>query len=73
MPSLTKASSISAGNSDEHEHISAVKRKIDDEFERFSKFATDVLGISDKQKAQNINQRKYVKYLPRNGTMEEKR
>lgn len=54
-------------------NTSAVKRKIDDEFERFSKFATDVLGISDKQKAQKINQRKYVEYLLRNGTMEEKR
>jgi len=54
-------------------NVSAVKRKIDDEFERFSKFATDVLGITDKQKAQKINQRKYVEYLLRNGTMEEKR
>lgn len=54
-------------------NTSAVKRKIDDEFERFSKFATDVLGISDKQKAQKINQRKYVEYLLRNGKMEEKR
>lgn len=54
-------------------NTSGVKRKIDDEFERFSKFATDVLGISDKQKAQKINQRKYVEYLLRNGTMEEKR
>lgn len=54
-------------------NTSEVKRKIDDEFERFSKFATDVLGISDKQKAQKINQRKYVEYLLRNGTMEEKR
>lgn len=54
-------------------NTSAVKRKIDDEFERFSKFATDVLGISDKHKAQKINQRKYVEYLLRNGKMEEKR
>ncbi len=54
-------------------NTSAVKRKIDDEFERFSKFATDVLGISDKKKAQKINQRRYVEYLLRNGTMEEKR
>jgi len=54
-------------------NASAVKRKIDDEFERFSKFATDVLGIIDKQKAQKINRRKYVEYLLRNGTMEEKR
>lgn len=54
-------------------NASAVKRKIDDEFERFSKFATDVLGISDKQKTQKINQRTYVEYLLKNGTMEEKR
>ena len=54
-------------------NTSGVKRKIDDEFERFSKFATEVLGISDKQKAQKINQRKYVEYLLRNGAMEEKR
>lgn len=54
-------------------NASAVKRKIDDEFERFSRFASDVLGITDKQKAQKINQRKYVEYLLRNGTMEEKR
>mgnify|MGYP001558238106 CR=1 FL=1 len=52
---------------------SAVKRKIDSEFERFSNFASDVLGMSDKKKAQKINQRKYVEYLLRNGTMEEKR
>lgn len=50
-----------------------VKRKIDEEFERFSKFATDVLGISDKKKTQKINQRKYVEYLLRNGTVAEKR
>ena len=54
-------------------NASAVKRKIDDEFERFSKFATDVLGVSDKKKAQKINQRKYVEYLLRNGSSEEKR
>jgi DNA invertase Pin-like site-specific DNA recombinase len=52
---------------------SAVKRKIDDEFERFSRFASDVLGISDKQKAQKINQRKYVEYLLTHGRMTEKR
>ena len=54
-------------------NASVVKRKIDDEFERFSRFASDVLGVTDKQKAQKINQRKYVEYLLRNGTMEEKR
>ncbi len=54
-------------------NASAVKRKIDDEFERFSRFASDVLGVSDKQKAQKINQRKYVEYLLRSGTIEEKR
>lgn len=43
--------------------LSAVKRNIDDEFERFSCFASDVLGISDRQKARKINQRKYVKYF----------
>jgi hypothetical protein len=32
-----------------------------------------VLGISDKQKAQKINQRKYVEYLLRNGSISEKR
>jgi hypothetical protein len=52
---------------------SAVKRKIDDEFERFSRFSSDVLGVTDKQKAQKINQRKYVEYLFRSGTMAEKR
>ncbi|MFH0770887.1 MAG: recombinase family protein [Candidatus Peregrinibacteria bacterium] len=52
---------------------SAVKRKIDDEFERFSRFASDVLGVTDKQKAQKINQRKYVEYLLTSGTMTEKR
>ena len=50
-----------------------MKRKIDEEFERFARFATDVLGVSDKQKAQKINQRKYVEYLLRSGTMTEKR
>lgn len=54
-------------------NASAVKRKIDDEFERFSRFASDVLGVTDKQKTQKINQRKNVEYLLRNGTMEEKR
>ncbi len=54
-------------------NASAVKRKIDEEFERFSKFATNVLGVTDKQKAQKINQRKYVEYLLRSGTMTEKR
>lgn len=54
-------------------NASAVKRKIDDEFERFSRFASDVLGISDQQKAKKISQRKYVEYLLRNGTMGEKR
>ena len=54
-------------------NVSAVKRKIDDEFERFSKFATDVLGITDKKKAQKINQRKYVEYLLKNGTATDKR
>jgi hypothetical protein len=54
-------------------NTSAVKRKIDDEFERFSKFATDVLGISDKKKAEKVNQKKYVEYLLRNGTIVEKR
>jgi hypothetical protein len=34
---------------------------------------TDVLGISDKKKAQKINQRKYVEYLLKNGTPAEKR
>ena len=32
-----------------------------------------MLGVSDKQKAQKINQRKYMEYLLRNGTMEKKR
>ncbi len=54
-------------------NASAVKRKIDEEFERFSRFATDVLGVGDKQKAQKINQRKYVEYLLTHGTMTEKR
>lgn len=54
-------------------NASEVKRKIDDEFERFSKFATDVLGISDKKKVQKINQTKYVEYLLKNGTITEKR
>jgi hypothetical protein len=59
----------------DHLNVNAtgVKRKIDDEFERFSRFATDVLGISDKKKAQKINQRKYVEYLLKNGTPAEKR
>ncbi|MBI2635892.1 hypothetical protein HYW84_01035 [Candidatus Peregrinibacteria bacterium] len=54
-------------------NASAVKRKIDDEFKRFSRFALDVLGVTDQQKAQKINQRKYVEYLLTNGTMTEKR
>ncbi len=54
-------------------NTSAVKQKIGEEFERFSRFASDVLGVTDKQKAQKINQRKYVEYLLRNGTMEERR
>ncbi len=53
-------------------NATAVKRKIDEEFERFSRFAANVLGM-DEQKAKKINQRKYVEYLLRNGTMEEKR
>ena len=54
-------------------NASAVKRKIDDEFERFSRCASDVLGVSDRQKAKKVSQRKYVGYLLRNGTMEERR
>ena len=50
-----------------------MQRKIDEEFERFSRFATDALGVSDKQKVQKTNQRKYVEYLLTNGTMMEKR
>jgi len=33
----------------------------------------DVLGATDKRKAQKISQRKYVEYLLRNGMIEEKR
>ncbi|MBU0767376.1 recombinase family protein [Patescibacteria group bacterium] len=54
-------------------NATAVKRKIDDEFERFSRFASDVLGISNQKKAKKISQRKYVEYLLRKGTMGEKR
>ncbi len=54
-------------------NASGVKQKINEEFERFSRFASDVLGVTDKQKAQKINQRKYVEYLLRNGTMTERR
>ncbi len=54
-------------------NAAGVKRKVDEEFERFSVFASDVLGISDKKKARKINQRKYVEYLLKNGTPAEKR
>ncbi len=54
-------------------NAAGVKRKVDEEFERFSAFASDVLGISDKKKARSINQRKYVEYLLKNGTPAEKR
>ena len=53
-------------------NASAVRRKIDEDFEKFSRFAANVLGM-DEQKAKKINQRKYVEYVLRNGTMEEKR
>lgn len=54
-------------------NAAGVKRKVNEEFERFSRFASDVLGISDRQKAKNINQRKYVEYVLKNGTSMEKR
>jgi DNA invertase Pin-like site-specific DNA recombinase len=54
-------------------NAAGVKRKVEEEFERFSAFASDVLGISDKQKSRKINQRKYVEYLLKNGTPAEKR
>jgi len=53
-------------------NASAVRRKIDEDFERFSRFAANVLGM-DEQKAKKINQRECVEYVLRNGTMEEKR
>lgn len=53
-------------------NASAVRRKIDEDFEKFSRFAANVLGMNE-QKARKINQRKYVEFVLRNGTMEEKR
>lgn len=50
-----------------------VKKKVDEEFERFTKFASDVLGIKENKKTQHIDQRKYAEYLLRNGSAAEKR
>src|SRR5690606_27623415 len=52
-----------------------IKARLEKEIERFSNFQNKVLGIEDKEKIKrmNVDIRNYMKYLLREGTIQEKR
>jgi DNA invertase Pin-like site-specific DNA recombinase len=51
----------------------AIKKRIEEEFERHWKFMGAVLGQTEEKKLPKIDKRKYAKYLLSEGTIEEKR